>query len=77
MSVEAACIYNLSIPENVLNVIAGAAEAEQLIQTLPEEENLYILTAGEMPPNPAQLLSSGKMKELMLQFQTQFDLVII
>ncbi len=59
------------------NAISGAAEAEQLIQTLPEEENLYILTAGEMPPNPAQLLSSGKMKELMLHFQTQFDLVII
>jgi capsular exopolysaccharide synthesis family protein len=59
------------------NVISGAAEVEQLIQTLPEEENLYILTAGETPPNPAQLLSSSKMKELMLHFQTQFDLVII
>ena len=59
------------------NIIAGAAEAEQLIQTLPEEENLYILTAGEIPPNPAQLLSSGKMKELLLQFQTQYDLVIV
>lgn len=59
------------------NVISGAAEAEHLIQTLPEEENLYILTAGQAPPNPAQLLSSGKMKELMLHFQTLFDLVII
>lgn len=59
------------------NVICGATEVDHLIQTLPEEENLYILTAGQTPPNPTQLLSSGKMKELIQHFQTQFDLVII
>ena len=59
------------------NAISGVAEAQDLIQTLPEEENLSVLTAGQTPPNPARLLASGKMKNLLLDFQTKYDLVII
>lgn len=58
------------------NLISGVTEPEQLIQSLPKEENLYILTAGQTPPNPVRLLSSAKMKDLLAQFQTNFDLVI-
>ena len=59
------------------NFISGVAEAQDLIQTLPEEENLSVLTAGQTPPNPARLLASAKMKDLLLDFQTKYDLVII
>ena len=59
------------------NAISGAAEAQHLIQRLPEEENLSVLTAGQTPPNPARLLASAKMKNLLLDFQTKYDLVII
>lgn len=59
------------------NAISGGAEAQDLIQTLPEEENLSVLTAGQTPPNPARLLASGKMRDLLLDFQTKYDLVII
>ncbi|NJN10500.1 MAG: polysaccharide biosynthesis tyrosine autokinase [Richelia sp. RM2_1_2] len=59
------------------NAISGVAEAQDLIQTLPEEENLFVLTAGQIPPNPTRLLASGKMKDLLLYFQTKYDLVII
>ncbi|MGD1912321.1 MAG: GumC family protein [Rivularia sp. (in: cyanobacteria)] len=59
------------------NAISGVAEAQDLIQTLPSEENLSVLTAGQIPPNPARLLASAKMKDLLLDFQTKYDLVII
>ena len=59
------------------NAISGVAEAQDLIQTLPSEENLSVLTAGQIPPNPARLLASTKMKDLLLDFQTKYDLVII
>ncbi|MBE9211992.1 polysaccharide biosynthesis tyrosine autokinase [Plectonema cf. radiosum LEGE 06105] len=59
------------------NAISGVAEAQDLIQTLPEEENLSVLTAGQTPPNPARLLASSKMKDLLLDFQSKYDLVII
>ncbi|HEY9811489.1 MAG TPA: polysaccharide biosynthesis tyrosine autokinase [Halomicronema sp.] len=40
------------------------------------QENLFVLTAGSLPPDPIKLLSSNKMLYLMEQFQAFFDLVI-
>lgn len=51
-------------------------------QEIPEtgesllENNLFILTAGQIPPNPTILLASPKMQSLAEQFQQEFDLVI-
>ncbi|MGF2618149.1 CpsD/CapB family tyrosine-protein kinase [Rossellomorea vietnamensis] len=39
-------------------------------------ENLYLLTCGPVPPNPAELLSSNAMKEFLAEAGSQFDLVI-
>ncbi len=39
-------------------------------------ENLYLLTCGPVPPNPAELLSSNAMREFLAEAGSQFDLVI-
>jgi Mrp family chromosome partitioning ATPase len=39
-------------------------------------DHLYVLTAGQQPPDPTRLLSSRKMQYLMEQFHAVFDLVI-
>jgi capsular exopolysaccharide synthesis family protein len=46
------------------------------IQRSPNENNLFILTSGQLPEDPVKLLSSKKMRYLMEQFQAFFDLVI-
>ena len=38
---------------------------------------LSILPAGQLPPNPAELLSLPSIKELFPQMQQDFDLVLI
>lgn len=40
------------------------------------EHNLFILTTGEIPPNPTILLSSPQMQSLTEQFKQNFDLII-
>ncbi len=40
-------------------------------------ENLFILPAGHLPPNPAELLSIDRMKDLLAEVQQQFDLVLV
>lgn len=40
-------------------------------------ENLSILPAGQLPPNPAELLSLPSIKELFPQMQQDFDLVLM
>ena len=40
-------------------------------------ENLFILPAGSIPPNPSELLSSQKMKHLIQEMKKCCDLVIL
>lgn len=39
-------------------------------------ENLYIMTAGVIPPNPSELLTSQKMVDLIKYLESIFDIVI-
>lgn len=40
-------------------------------------ENLYLLPAGIIPPNPAELLSSPKLRTVLKEATDAFDLVVI
>ena len=42
-----------------------------------DRENLNILPAGQLPPNPAELLSLPSVAELFPQMQQDFDLVLL
>jgi capsular exopolysaccharide synthesis family protein len=41
-----------------------------------EERDLFILTSGPVPPNPAELLSSKSMEQFIEEAKEQFDYVI-
>ncbi len=47
------------------------------IQPLVANGNLDVLTAGQTPLDPAQLLSSRRMAELMMEFEADYDLVLL
>ena len=58
------------------NVISSEIDVDDVIQPSPLEDNLFVLTAGQIPPDPTRLLSSKKMHDLVKRFQEAFDLVI-
>lgn len=39
--------------------------------------NLHILTNGAIPPNPSELLESGKMKDLLNALKKVYDIIIV
>ncbi|WP_413305695.1 CpsD/CapB family tyrosine-protein kinase [Bacillus sp. 1P10SD] len=41
-----------------------------------EEKNLFVLTSGPVPPNPAELLSSHAMEQLLQDAHEAFDLIL-
>lgn len=69
--------------------IFGLANEEGLSTTLVTEvpllnhvlkspqEGLDVLTAGPIPPNPAELLGSRKMKQLLEEARNHYDVVLI
>jgi capsular exopolysaccharide synthesis family protein len=58
------------------NVISSEINVDDVIQQSPVEDNLYVLTAGQIPPDPTRLLYSKKMQNLVKRFEEAFDLVI-
>lgn len=42
-----------------------------------EVKNLYLMPAGNIPPNPSELLVSTKMEKLLDRFKQAFDIIII
>ena len=58
------------------DILAKDRAVDKCIQET-ELENLYILTAGSTPPNPAEILSSEKMKNLIEDLKNIYDYIFI
>lgn len=57
------------------SVLGGTVDLQAAL-TGTELEDLTVLTAGPIPPNPAELLGSQRMQALMAALHEQFDVVI-
>ncbi|AOC92543.1 CpsD/CapB family tyrosine-protein kinase [Bacillus amyloliquefaciens] len=67
--------YQLENVQGLTNVLVGNASLSETVQkTLID--NLYVLTSGPTPPNPAELLSSKAMGELIQEMYSRYSLVI-
>ena len=42
-----------------------------------KEPNLKVLLAGDVPPNPSELLGSPRMQELLEEMRKKFDYIIL
>ena len=58
------------------NYLIGASSLFDVVQAT-DRQNLFLLPCGPLPPNPAELLASGKVRGLLAKADDQFDLVII
>lgn len=58
-------------------VLTGAYGIDEAIERVGAPMNLWVLTAGPHPPNPAELLSSSKMESLMDELRQRFDHVVV
>jgi exopolysaccharide transport family protein len=59
------------------NVLTGSVTLEQVITRSPILANLFVLPAGTPPPNPAELLASSHMRDLLTDLRDKYDHIII
>lgn len=57
------------------NVLAGLDKFEDAVQTI--SDNFHVLTAGQTPPNPSEMLSSKRLAELIKYARENYDYVLI
>jgi capsular exopolysaccharide synthesis family protein len=71
--------FGISNERGLCNILANEmSEAETLSYIQQEAESgLYLLTSGPVPPNPAELIGSDQMRNLITHLKTTFDHVVI
>ncbi|MGO0575729.1 polysaccharide biosynthesis tyrosine autokinase [Ornithinimicrobium panacihumi] len=57
-------------------VLLGEAEVDDVIQRWGGT-NLHVLAAGEIPPNPSELLGSAKMQALFADLSERYDFILV
>lgn len=62
--------------QGLTDVISQDLEWSNVIERSHDEENLFVMSAGPVPPDSVRLLASQKMQDLMHEMQASFDLVI-
>lgn len=67
--------FNLDFKPGLSETLAGLTSQISLHKT--DVPGLSVLTSGQIPPNPAQLLSSPRMDQLLEHVRDNFDYVII
>ncbi|MEL6496520.1 MAG: polysaccharide biosynthesis tyrosine autokinase [Cyanobacteria bacterium J06623_7] len=72
------CWIGIDNNEGLSNVLATGLDVEEAIVKVPQWDNLSVITAGDIPPDPTRLLSSQKMMTLMerLKSSRKYDLII-
>ncbi len=69
-------VFGISHVHGLSTYLSRDAELDQLIHALPIP-NLFLLPCGPTPPNPAELVSSEKMREMLITLSQQYDHIIL
>lgn len=68
-------IFSIPVKNGLSEILAGLTDNITVSKT--DIENLSVLTAGKIPPNPAELLGSERMDKLLSFVKQHYDVVFI
>jgi capsular exopolysaccharide synthesis family protein len=69
--------FDLENANGLTNYLSGERNPDNLLKSYPGLPNLKIITSGPIPPNPAELLSSNEMKNLLQFLKGNFKHIVI
>ncbi|MFK8006481.1 MAG: GumC family protein [Saprospiraceae bacterium] len=68
---------NVGSGKGITNYLIGQSNLEEIIQPYSENPNLSFIACGPTPPNPAELILSNRMEELLMELKDKYDYVLI
>ncbi len=69
--------FGLENTTGLTNYLSGDKNTENLMKTYKDLPRLKVITSGPIPPNPAELLSSNEMRNLLTFLSGRFKHIII
>ncbi len=70
-------ILNVNQEYGVTELLSGEKTIDEVIKKVEGQENLYFISAGNLPENPTELLANGKVNGIINQLDRDFDMVVI
>ena len=67
--------FNVSNEEGLADVLVGTSKLNNVMKKI--DDNLYLLTTGTLPPNPAEIIGSNTMENFLEQCKINFDYIIL
>ena len=67
--------FNVSNEEGLTDVLVGTSKLNNVMKKV--DDNLYLLTTGTLPPNPAEIIGSNTMENFLEQCKINFDYIIL
>ena len=62
--------------KGLTNLVAGTATVEECVQPV-EGTRLMVMSVGDLPPNPLELLLSNRFKEVLAELGEHYEMIII
>ena len=59
------------------NLLVGQCSGNDVLQASGFSRNVYVIAAGDIPPNPAELLNSREMQQTIAALSDVFDTIIV
>jgi len=67
----------LNSKQGITNYLVGKAEMADLPVKIPGYDNLYGISCGPVPPNPAELLLDSRVEDMFKWLRENFDVILI
>jgi capsular exopolysaccharide synthesis family protein len=68
--------FNVSRHNGLSTYLIDKADKDEIIKPTGIN-NLFLIPSGPIPPNPSELISNGRLQELLIYLDTQFDYILI
>lgn len=71
-------LFNVTTEEiGVSDYLLGERNAEEIIRTVPNHDNLFYISSGGIHPTPSELLENGQIQNLINYLDENFDVVVL
>lgn len=70
-------MLNINNNPGITDYLAGLVEKSEVIKHVKPYNNFYIITAGNIPPNPTELILNGRLDTLIDELKKEYDYIVL
>jgi capsular exopolysaccharide synthesis family protein len=67
---------NITTDSGLTDYLINNKPLPSIIKNIPDYDNMKVILAGPIPPNPSELLLHKKMEELVEELKKEFDVIV-